>query len=61
VSRWMDEGQNLRKLQSIFCEVKVYYSSDSFSPSPKEVFLSKTEAQSSTIVVMSVMMTGANN
>ena len=59
-SSWMDEIQKL-SLQSPVCEVEDYYSSDSYSSSPKGARMSEIEAESSDTVIMPVMMTGATN
>jgi len=57
------DGQNRRpiKLSTPPCEVKDYYSSDSSSPTLKQVFQSETKAESSKIVVMPVMTIRTNN
>jgi len=61
VSCWMDKAQDPIKLSTPPCEVEDYYSSDSSSPSLKQVFQSATEAESSKAIVMLVMTTGTNN
>ena len=57
----MEEVQQKTKLSTPPCEVEDYYSSDSSSPSLKQVFKSETEAESSKTVVMLVMTIGTNN
>jgi len=57
----MDKVQGPAKLSTQPCEVEDYYSSDSSSPSLKQVFQSETEAESSKTVVMPVMTIGTNN
>jgi len=57
----MDKAQDPIKLSTPPCEVEDYYSSDSSSPSLKQVFQSATEAESSKAIVMLVMTTGTNN
>ena len=57
----MDKAQDPIKLSTPLCEVEDYYSSDSSSPSLKQVFQSATEAESSKAIVMLVMTTGTNN
>ena len=59
----MLDGQNPSptKLSTPPCEVKDYYSSDSSSPSLKQVFQLQTEAESSKTIVMPIMRIGANN
>jgi len=57
----MDKAQGPTKLSTPPCEVKDYYSSDSSSPSLKQVFKSETEAKSSKTVVMPVTTIGTNN
>jgi len=57
----MDKVQGPAKLSTPPCEVEDYYSSDSSSPSPKQVFQSETEVESSKAVVMPVMTIGTNN
>jgi len=57
----MDKAQDPTKLPTPPCEVEDYYNSDSSSPSIKQVFQSKTEAESSKTVVMPVMTIGINN
>jgi len=61
VSSWKDKAQEPTKLSTPPCEVEDYYSSDSSSPSLKQVFKSETEAESSKTVVMLVMTIGTNN
>ena len=57
----MDKAQSALKLLSPPYAVKDYYSSESSSPSFKQVFQSATKAESSRTVVMSVMTIGINN
>ena len=57
----MDRAQGHSRLPSPLCEVEDYYSSDSFSPSLKQAFQSKTKVESSKTVVMPVRTTGRNN
>jgi len=58
---WMAKGQAPAKLSTLPCEVEDYYSSDSSSPSLKQVFQSETEAESSKTIVMLIMTIGTNN
>ena len=51
---WMDEIQNLQ-FQSPVCEADDYCSSNSSSPSRKEVCMSKSKAEFSKTVVMLAM------
>ena len=58
----LDYGaQSHTKLQTLVCKVEGYHSSDSYSPSPKEVFQSGTEGESYKMVVIPVKTTGTNN
>ena len=57
----MDKAQDPTKLSTPPCEVEDYYSSDSSSPSLKQVFQSETEAESSKTIVMLIMTIGTNN
>jgi len=61
VSCWMDKVRGPAKLSTPPCEVEDYYSSDSSSPSLKQVFQLETAAESSKTVVMLVMTIGTNN
>jgi len=58
----MYRAQSPSKLPTPLCEVEdYYYSSDSFSPTMKQAFQSKTDAESSKTVVMLVMTISTNN
>ena len=57
----MDRTQSPSKLTTLLCEVEDFYSSDSSSPSLKQVFQSENEAESSKTVVIPVMRIGTNN
>ena len=57
----MDKVQGPAKMSTPPCEVEDYYSSDSCSPSLKQVFQSKTEDESSKTIVIPVMTIGTNN
>ena len=59
VSCWMDKVQGPAKLLTPPCEVENCYSSDSSSPSLKQVFQLESEAESSKIIVMPVMTIGS--
>jgi len=61
MSCWMDKVQGPAKLSTPTCEIKDYYSSDSSSSSLKQIFQSKTEAESSKTVIMPVMRIGTNS
>jgi len=49
------------KASNSTCEVEDYYSSDSSSPSLKQVLWLKTEAESSKTIVMPIMIISTNN
>jgi len=57
------DGQSLKlhKLSTPPCEVEDYYSSDSSSPSLKQVFQLRAEAKSSMTIVIPVITIGINN
>ena len=57
----MDRVESHSKLPTPLCDVKYYYSSDTFSVSLKQAFQSESEVESSKIVVMPVMTIGMNN
>jgi len=57
----MDKAQDPTKLSTPPCEVEDYYSSDSSSPSLKQVFELETKAESSKTVTMPVMTIGTSN
>jgi len=63
VSCWMHKAQDPTELSTPPCEVENGYSSDSSSPSLKQVFQSKTkvEAKSSKTIVMPLMTIGTKN
>ena len=57
----MDKAQRSSKLPTPLCKVEDYHSNDSLSPSLKQAFQSKTEAESSKTILMPVMIIGASN
>jgi len=57
----MDRAEGYSKLPTPLCKVEDYYSSDSSSPSLKQIFQSEIEAESSKTIVMLVMTIGTNN
>jgi len=57
----MDKAQDPTKLSTPPCEVEDYYSSDSSSPSLKQVFQLETKPKSSKSIAMPVMTIGTNN
>jgi len=57
----MDKAQGPIKLSAPPCEVEDYYSSDSSSPSLRQVFQSETDTGSSKTIVIPIVTIGTNN